>query len=68
MRVRGERMSWVISFVLVFGYLGRSAVLALPHEVVARPGTTDALSLRLFVTKSESHRPIDLEERVPCTR
>lgn len=54
--MRGERMSWITSFVLAFGYLGRRAVFALPHEVVALAGTTDALSLRLFVTKSEAHR------------
>lgn len=52
----GKRMPWFISFVLAFGYLGRIVVIALPHEVVALPGTTDALNLRLFVTKSEAHR------------
>ena len=53
-RMRGERIPWITSFVLTLGcLLGRTAVLALPHEVVAVPGTTDALSLRLFVAKSE---------------
>lgn len=46
-------MSWVVSVVLVMGYLGGVAVLALPHEVAALPGTTDALGLRLFVASSE---------------
>ena len=49
----GERMSWIASLVLIMGYLGRRVVLALPHEVVALPGTTDALSLRLYVSSSE---------------
>lgn len=52
-RMRGERMQWMASLVLALGYLGRRAVFALPHEVVALPGTTDTLSLRLFVAKSE---------------
>lgn len=54
--MRGERVRWIASFALALEYLGRRAtVLALPHEVVALPGTTDALSLRLFVAKSEAH-------------
>lgn len=51
--MRGERMSWITSFVLALGYVGRRAVIALPHEVIAPPGSTDALALRLFVAKSE---------------
>lgn len=45
--------AWVASIVLMMMALGRSAVLALPHEVIPMPRTTDALSLALYVKSSE---------------
>lgn len=52
--LRGQFKAWVDSAVLATAFLGWSAaVLALPHQVVPVPATTDALSLVLYVKSSE---------------
>ena len=52
--LRGQFEVWIASTVLVTALLGwNTAVVALPHQVVPVPATTDALSLALYVKSSE---------------
>lgn len=52
--LRGQFKVWIGSTVLAAAFLGwHTAVLALPHQVVPVPATTDALSLVLYVKSSE---------------
>lgn len=52
--LRGRFKVWIGSTVLAAAFLGlHAAVLALPHQVVPVPATTDALSLVLYVKSSE---------------
>lgn len=50
--MRFEGVAWFVSAILAVSALERRVVTALPHVVVPEPGTTEALSLTLFVKSS----------------